>query len=554
MFQQIRRHQKWLWAIITTLTIVSFVVWFSPQQPRLGRGYRDVTLGSINGRPIGREEYSHAMDEAALWYLFNAGDWPRSDDFTRQIMEREIRKRLLLVEKLKELNVLVSPAAVAQWISEAIQDRDQRVFRKADYDRFVKERLPQHNLSEEDFQRFVRHEVGIQHLMALTGLSGTLVTPQEAEIIYRRENEEADTQAVFLSATNYLASVTVDPAALMTFYTNQQANYRIPERVQVVYVKFEATNYLAEADQRMTALTNLSQIIEATYGERGPNAFRDTNSLPLAAEAAKEKIRDEFRQSFALVEARRKAIDFANKLIELPLATNNLANFAAAEGILSSVTEPFAEENPPPNLKVPDTFGRAAFQLTPTQPIYEQPIVAQDGVYLIGYHNRIPSEIRPFETIREQVAEEFRKSEATKLLNAAGRDLESRLTMSLAQGKTFEAACGEANVPTIDLPPFSQKTSTLPQLLNRGDLSSIKNAAFALTPGKTSSFTPTRDGGFIVYLQAKIPVTDEKVKEGLAAFMENLRRSRLYEAYGEWLRKEIDLARISLPTDKRSAN
>ena len=51
--------------------------------------------------------------------------------------------------------------------------------------------------------------------------------------------KEVDTQAVFLQSSNYLA-VNVNSAELQTFYTNQQANYRIPERVQVAYVKFEA--------------------------------------------------------------------------------------------------------------------------------------------------------------------------------------------------------------------------------------------------------------------------------------------------------------------------
>ena len=30
MFGTIRKHQTWLWAVIITLTIISFVVFFSP--------------------------------------------------------------------------------------------------------------------------------------------------------------------------------------------------------------------------------------------------------------------------------------------------------------------------------------------------------------------------------------------------------------------------------------------------------------------------------------------------------------------------------------------
>lgn len=559
MFHSIRRHQKWLWAVVTTLTIVSFVMFFAPKRARyqkMSLFSREAPVGSINGRSINREEYIDAYREAQLRYRMSTGEWPRNDEMSRQLgtMDREVRNRIFFIEKLKDLDVKVSDASIAQWISEVFQDREQHVFRKEDFDHFAKVILPEQNISMEDFERFARHEVGIQHLISVTGLSGRLITAQDAEIIYRRENEQVDTQSVFLATTNYLAKVTVDPAALMTFYTNQQANYRIPDRVQVVYVKFEATNFLAQANQRLSAQTNLAQLIDSTYAERGANAFKDTNNLPLPAEAAKQKIREEFRHSFGLVEARKKAIEFANKLLELPPGTNNLANLAAAEGIVSKITEPFTEESAPPSMKVPDMFNKAAFQLSPAQSFYEQPIVAEDAVYLIGYNKRIPSEIKPFESIREHVTEEFRKNRATALLLAAGRDLCTKITNSVAQGKTFEAACKEAGVQMIEIPAFSQKTPMLAAIPNRGDFSALKTAAFALTPGKVSQFTSTRDGGLIVYLKAKVPVEDGKLKAEMPEFLDKLRRDRQFEAFGEWFRKEMELAKITLPSDKQSAN
>jgi hypothetical protein len=560
MFQSIRRHQKWLWLVITTLTIVSFVIFFSPQQRQRSEsrsGSGDV-IGTINGRPITREEYLDTYREAELRYLFSTGNWPRENEMSRQmgIMDRETRNRLLLIEKLKEFDIQVSEASIAQWIVEAFQDRATGKFRQEDYDGFVKLRLAQQNLVVADFQRFVRHEVGIQHLIALTGLTGKLITPQEAEILFRRENEQVDAQAVFLQSSNYLSKVVETPAELLTYYTNYQASYRIAERVQVVYVKFDATNYVTEAEQKLATQTNLAQMIDAEYLQRGTNSFRGTNGLALAADEAKQKIRDEYRHGAAIFEARKKAIEFANELLDLPPATNNLANLAAAKGILSTVTDPFAKDGQPPNLKVPDTFAQAAFQLSPAQAFYEQPIVAEDGVYLVGFHKRIPSEVKPFDTVRDQVTAEFRKSKAAELLNAAGRELQSALTNGLAQGKKFAAACKEANVELIDLPPFSQKTMSLAQIPNRADITSLKTAAFSLSTNQASSFTltPTHDAGFIVYLESKVPVPDERVKSELREFTDNLRRTRQYEAFGEWMRKEMDLARITLQGDKQTGS
>jgi len=554
MFASIRRHQKWLWIFISAVTIISFVAFFSPNQqnPFARKTSGTEPVGSINGRPITRDEYLDVYREAHLRYLFSYGRWPENDEATRQlgIMEQETRNRLLLTEKLKELDVRVSEKAAADWIVEAFQDRERKTFRKDAYANFIKNTLPEGRLSQKDFERFVRHEVGIQHLINVAGLSGKLVTPQEAEAIYRREHEQVDTEAVFLSSSNYLSAVTMDPTALATFYTNNAASYRDPERIQVSYVKFDATNHLAEADQKLSQMTNIHQIVEATYQQRGTNSFVDANNQPMTPDAAKQKIRDEIRQTLGLTEAHKKAIDFANKLIALPPQTNNLANLAAAEGLLSQITEPFGQNEEPPNLKVPLTFSQAAFSLSPQEPVYEQPIVGEESVYLIGWNKRIPSSLPPLDSIRAKVEEDFRRNKVRELVSNAGNELYNSITNALAQGKAFSAAVAEANFTSIDLPPFSQKTTVLPELPYRNSLPSLKNSAFALSPGKLSSFTQASDGGFIVRLQAKVPVSDARVKEELPDFLADLRRSRQYEAFSEWLRKERELAQIILPTDK----
>jgi hypothetical protein len=559
MFNSIRRHQKWLWIVIMTFTIISFVAFFSP---RSQRGYsrsgtmgREGAVGSINGRTVHRDEYIDAYREARLRHFFSYGQWPQDDEMSRRlkIMENETRNRLFLIEKLKEFDIRVSDKATADWIAEVWRDPKQKVFRYDAYDQFVKN-LPQASLSKEDFQRFARHEVGIEHLIAVAGIGGKLVTPQEAETLYRRENEQVDTQIVFLPTTNYLQKVQLDPAAVANYYTNNQSLYRVPERVQVAYVKFEATNYLSAGERRILQITNLTQDIDALYLQRGTNTFRDASNNVLDPAAAKQKIRDELIQKQALREAHLLAIDFANALIDLPPQTNNLANLAAAKGMLSKVSDPFAMNQPPPDLKVPESFVEAAFQLSPQAPIHEQPIVADDGVYIIGYHRRIPSEVTPLEVIRERATEDYKKSQAGELMKAAGNDLYRAMTNGLAQGKTFQKIAAEADVSLLDLPPFSKKTTALPEVPNRPDLSAIKTAAFAVAPGKVSTFTTTRDGGVIIYVQSKLPVADAQLQKELPDFVKDLRRSRQSESFSDWFRKELEVARISLPGDEQKAN
>ncbi len=70
MFGTIRKHQTWLWAIIITVVIISFVVFFSPYS-RMNDSHRvSANLGSINGETISQEEYVKAYKEICLRTFF----------------------------------------------------------------------------------------------------------------------------------------------------------------------------------------------------------------------------------------------------------------------------------------------------------------------------------------------------------------------------------------------------------------------------------------------------------------------------------------------------
>ena len=79
MFGTIRRHQTWLWVVISTLTIISFVYYFGPQSKvSQGRGGA-ANLGTINGERITPEEYDQTRREVYLRYFFMSGTFPNEE-------------------------------------------------------------------------------------------------------------------------------------------------------------------------------------------------------------------------------------------------------------------------------------------------------------------------------------------------------------------------------------------------------------------------------------------------------------------------------------------
>ena len=189
-------------------------------------------------RSITQDDYFKAYKEICLRTFFTTGNWP-DDEARRQggDVERETYQWLLLRQKQQEFGIRISTDAVAQGARAMISQFQRAGITSPEM--FINQVLKPRGYDVEDLERFMRHYMGLEELIATVGLGGKLVTPQEIRDLYKRENEELATAAVFFSASNYLAGVSVSPDALTQFYTNRLAGYRIPDRVQVSYVRFD---------------------------------------------------------------------------------------------------------------------------------------------------------------------------------------------------------------------------------------------------------------------------------------------------------------------------
>lgn len=552
MFATIRRHQKWLWFVVIFGVIVPFV-WFMNPTSGYGRGGgRGAQFTAyVNGRAVGNEEVSQAYSEARLQFFLYAQAWPEENPQTRQLFDanRQLTERLLLIEKLREYRISASDQEIADWIARLFKDRQRGTFNLDLYRSFIDRSLRSAGLTEEDFRRFARHQVGIQHLFTLGELSGSLVTPREAELQFRREQEQITAQVAAFSLSNHLAEVLITPEAIDAWFAAQAARYRVPEKVSVTYVQFAATSFLAEADQLLAQRTNLSLELDAIYRQQGPDTFRDSAGQTLTPEAAKEQIKSERRTAFSQLAARRKANAFAEELIALhekePGAADPLSRLAAAQQLKAVVTEPFSRFERPAGLQTPAEFSSVAFQLTTNQPFASQPIVTPEAVYVIGLKEHIPSRAPALDEVRQTVTADYRRSEARRIALEAARKFHAALQAGLAQGQTFEQVCASANVTPIKAPTFARSANNLPGLSERVDFTTLRNVAVEVATGKCSDVAETRDGAIVVHVASRQPVDEARVKAELAEYLSELRMQQRQDAVGEWLRKELELAQIS---------
>jgi peptidyl-prolyl cis-trans isomerase D len=549
MFGTIRKHQNWLWAIIITGTIVSFLVWFSPDAKWRGHGRGPSELGSIDGRPITSQEFRQAYDETRLLYFLNFQKWPENDERARQMdfdVEQQAFLRLVRLAKVKEEKIQVSDETVGLLAQRLLGP-------KTPLDAFVKEILQPRGLTEADFERFLRNDAAIQQLGAVAGLSGRLLPPRELEAAYREEHEELDLQAVFFSVSNYLASVSINEPAVRLWYTNSMALFRVPEKVRVSYIDFDRTNFMAEVDKEMAKITNLNARIEQSYLKQDPEAFKDETGKVLSKEAALKKIKAAEIDKAAMVFAARKANDFASKLYdEKDHRAEAFEKYAASNGWPSRLSEPFDQADGPADLKVSENFARVAFALTnKDEAIAFQPVEGETGFYIFAAKEFIPSSNPPFESIREKVVERYRYSEAQKLTRQAALGFQARLTNGLAQGKSFATLATESVFRVISLPPISRAMRQAPGLPENISLPQLKNVAFSLQVSNASSYIPSLDGGYFLYLRGELPLDETRMKADLAEYAAGIRAQRQSEAFGMWFEAQKK-AGVDLPLTRNT--
>jgi hypothetical protein len=177
-----------------------------------------------------------------------------------------------------------------------------------------------------------------------------------------------------------------------------------------------------------------------------------------------------------------------------------------------------------------------------------RPVVGPDAVYVIGFKQRFPSEVQPFEKVREKVTKDYKTEQSLKLARNAGVAFEKTLTNGIAQGKTFSAIVKDANLKAVSLPQFSLSTRTLPGLPESVSLDTLQNVATTLPVGKASDFVATAEGGFVLSLKAKLPVDEARLKTELPEFLARQRDQRMSAAYSEWFQKLPQEMNLVVPT------
>jgi len=586
-FQKIRRKQKWLFAVIAIVVSFSFVILFTPDaEDRLfGRGgpAESGSYGQLNGEMVTRNQWLEAQGIllAPIRMRFG-GQLPNlNNDFMDSQIPNILREQVLM----QRYGIKPSQDDSINWISRFIDSQLEgvpavsRPTHQQEYSRMTAAVG-----GDGPLLALARHQVGVDQLRRLSGVSGILLSTKEAEIRYRENNEQYEAEGIFLAHTNYLPLVQATEEQLKTHYTNNLSEYRIFERRQLSYVTFPATNYLDAAEKKFDALTseerggfltNYWEGITSIAGYKTNSianlakqvaSVRTNEYAGMKIEEATADIREQIltlpwnlKAGLATLEAYRAGLDFQKSLVathKAQPALDTLEKMALLQNLTARTTVPMSDSSNP----VPGLSGVTASQLfglsVTNAFIVGDPFSGQvSDFYIASLKQIIPSRNRTFAEVKTQVTTAYKKTEGIKFMKAAGE----KIHQSIKAGKPLAEVAKENNLTVTKLGPFNSAGGAIPGLANKANSEDFRTQALGLEVGAaseliTSSTDPSdstaEEAAFVVKLTAKTPVAKEKFDAEFADYLENERASAIAQAYTPWLQRQTeDDYKYSLDTD-----
>ncbi len=458
-------------------------------------------------------------------YLINSGGkLPRSAQLDDSILQ-ETMVRVVCLQKAQEFGIRATDSELIAYLQSQPFFRNQAgQFDAQRYQQFVIH-LNNSHITEPEFEEVMRQQLIVQRLQALIG-AGAKATPLEVQQAYTPLHEQITIEYVAFAAAAQTDVPAVTDEESQAFYDKNKSEFRPMEKVNVRYVRVPFD----------TAAQVVSDDDVAQYFAR--NQARYTNTL--------DQVKTEIRASLAKSRSQRAAGDRATELtVDLVSKPDEpRPQFAkVAEKYNLPVTETgfFIRGAEVPGVKAGVDFNNTAFALLPAAP-FSDPVLGDDGYYVLELVARQKSEIMPFADAKPQVREQVQKQHAYETALKNGQATAQKVKDALAAGKDFAAACAELKLTSKTAGPFNLSTEKLDI---PGDMS-VREATLSLPVGGVSNFIRTAEGGVFFYLKDRQPPTPEQFAKDRAAMTATvLQRNRetIWDAWLStiWHEEQVDL-------------
>ncbi|MTW20925.1 SurA N-terminal domain-containing protein [Allochromatium palmeri] len=395
MLQTIReRAQGWIaWAIILLISI-PFALWGI--QSYLGVGGEPIAA-TVNGVEIPARELDRRVQETRFELRERLGAAYDPAAFDDQRLRSEALETLiqeaLLMDIVGRLGLRVADQEVQMQILSDPAFVSEGRFDKDTYERLLRFQ----GLTPAMYEAQLRQKMNATQLIRAVS-SSELATRAELDAYKRLMGQKREISYLRLPLAEHRTEEPIDEARITAYYDSNRARFQSPEQVKLEYLVLDTDSLSSKVE---VSEDDLRQLYESDQARFVQPERREVRHLLLkvdadADEATAQSVLDEIQSIRARIQAGESFEELAKTLSQDPGSAAN----GGSLGIIES------------GIMVP-AFDQAAFAL----PVGElsEPVRTPFGYHLIDVVQILPSEVKPFEDVREQLRAELAKQRAEGL-------------------------------------------------------------------------------------------------------------------------------------------
>jgi peptidyl-prolyl cis-trans isomerase D len=424
-------------------------------------------------------------------------------NYIPQMVEQMVTERALAYEA-ERLGFQVSDADVANTIRQLAPNLfpDGKFVGREAYAAM----LAQQQVTIAEFEQDLKRQILITRLRNVA-VEGTIVTPAEIEQEYRKKHAKIKVEYVKLTGDKYRAAAQPTMEEMQNFFKANTARYQAPEKKNLTILiadqaKLEQTVNAPDADLQRMYSQNQDQF-------RTPDRVKvrhillKTTEKP-ASEEAKIKARAE-----DLLKQIRGGADFAELAKKNSEDPGSAANGGAYPDWMTH------------GQTLPE-FDKAAFSLKPGQT--SDPVKTQVGFHIIQTLQKEEARLRPFEEVKGEMAAQWKKQRVNDLMQQASDKAQSELQKDPAHPEKVAAglnmqlvrvdgvAPGDPIKEIGPSPDFEQSIAGL----KKGEVSQPAGIVGKVALALATDVTPARPSTFEeVQSQIRDTITQNRLAQAL---------------------------------------
>lgn len=502
MVNLFRKHQQTVMILITLMTIVTFVGFYSKSNlvdhgnsGRVAVIYgRNVTLGEAQkiGRKADLAQQMGGMGDRSMAELHQFLAIRRQD-----AKENYIWNSMVLQHEASALGVEPTEDEIFEAVQSNPIFQSNGKYNSATFAIMSQMLLAPKGFTTEDFTAMVADSLRLKKVKELLGCS---TAPAESEIrdAFAQFFQKVEASVIRFKLDDFLASTQVPEEDVKKLYEDKKASLKTDEQRKLQFVAF----VLPKTDKPLQGR------------ERGDK----------------------------LTQLQKEAEDFAVALTEKGAKFDAVA---AAQKLKPEESPLFPMNNPPEALGSSHEVAQAAFKLNEQEPNSEV-IETRNGYYVLHLAAVKQPQQLTFDEAKAQLTDSLKHERAQESLNLKASDVRNKIDADLKAGKSLAEAAQALGVKAEAVPPFSSQE--MPAGVADGP--EIVQSSADLVDGQLSTALPSADGSIIVYKKDRLPIDEKEFETQKPKLVERQMEIQSASLFQEWLK--LRRAAAQLKTEFRS--